>query len=74
MANDSKRHRDSDYFAGVAAAIVLGFLIGVAVTPSKAETSADSPSSASDWSADYFPAQFTIRSAADQGDEPIPTF
>ena len=74
MANDSKQHRDSDYFAGVAAAIALGFLIGVAVTPSKAETSVDGSSSATDWSADYFPAQFTIKPAADESGEPIPTF
>jgi len=74
MANDSKQHRDSDYIAGVAAAIALGFLIGVqAVTPGNAASAVDIPGT-SNWSADYFPAQFTVTPAADESDEQIPAF
>ena len=74
MATDTRQHRDSDYIAGVAAAIALGFLIGMqAVTPSNAGTAVDMHGT-SDWSADYFPAQFTIKPAADESGEPIPTF
>jgi hypothetical protein len=74
MANDSRQHRDADYVAGVAAAIALGFLIGVqAVSPSNAESAVDIHGT-SNWSADYFPAQFTVKPAADESDEQIPTF
>ena len=74
MANDNGQHRNADYFAGVAAAIALGYLIGVqAVTPGNAEAAIDIHGT-SNWSADYFPAQFTINPAADESGEPIPTF
>ena len=45
------------------------------VTPGNAEAERATPSRGPpNRSADYFPAQFTIRPAADESGEPIPTF
>jgi hypothetical protein len=74
-----KPYEPQEPFAKTIAAIVGVVTIGLFVasqdvTPSEATAEDATPAAAALPAAGYFPSQFRIRPAADERDEPTPTF
>ena len=61
--------------AAIAGVVTMGlFVVSQGVAPTDASAEDTTPEAAALPAAGYFPAQFTIRPAADESAEPIPTF